>query len=97
MRDLTSVKRAVKETLTRQFSHVRVSDVGVCQTTDPDGGEVLRIDVIFDGTSKNLDAKKLAGFVGHLQARLEQMHETALPLVYFISRAELGRNRRASA
>jgi hypothetical protein len=39
MRDLTWVKRAVKETLTRQFSHVRASDVGVRETTDPDGGK----------------------------------------------------------
>ena len=95
MRDLASVKRAVKETLTRQFSHVRVSDVRVRE--DSDGGEVLRIEVIFDGTSRDLDAKKLAGFIGHLQPRLEQMHETALPLVYFISSAELSRNKRASA
>jgi len=95
MRDLASVKRAVKETLTRQFS--RVSDVQVREDTDSDGGEVLRIEVIFDGTSRDLDAKKLAGFIGHLQPRLEQMHETALPLVYFISSAELSRNKRASA
>jgi hypothetical protein len=47
----------VKETLTRQFSHVRVSDVRVREDTDSDGGEVLRIDVIFDGTPKDLDAK----------------------------------------
>jgi hypothetical protein len=97
MRDLASVKRAVKETLTRQFSHIRVSDVRVREDPDSDGGEVLRIDVIFDGTPKDLDAKKLTGFIGRLQPRLEQMHETALPLVYFISRAELSRNKRASA
>ena len=97
MRNLASVKRAVKETLSRQFSHVRVSDVRVREDTDPDGDDVLRIDVIFDGTSRDLDAKKLAGFIGHLQPRLEQMHETALPLVYFISSAELSRNKRASA
>lgn len=97
MRNLASVKRAVKETLSRQFSHVRVSDVRVREDTDSDGDDVLRIEVIFDGTSRDLNAKKLAGFTGHLQPRLEQMHETALPLVYFISRAELSRNKRASA
>jgi hypothetical protein len=97
MRDLASVKRAVKETLSRQFGHVRISDVRVREDTDSDGDEVLRIDVIFDGSSRDLDAKKLAGFIGHLQPRLEQMHETALPLLYFISSAELSRDKRASA
>ena len=97
MRDLTSVKQVVNETFSRLFNDVRISDVRVREDTDFDGDDILRIDVIFEGTSKDLDAKKLAGFIGHLQPRLEQVHETALPLVSFISRAELNRNKRASA
>lgn len=97
MRDLASVKQAVKETFSRLFNHVHVSEVRIREDTDSDGDEVLRIDVIFDGTSNDLDPKKLAGFVGHLRPRLEQMQETALPLLYFISSAELNRNKRASA
>lgn len=97
MRDLASVKQAVKETFSRLFNHVHVSEVRIREDIDSDGDEVLRIDVIFDGTSNDLDPKKLAGFVAHLRPRLEQMQETALPLLYFISSAELNRNKRASA
>jgi hypothetical protein len=97
MRDLTSVKHAVNETFSRLFSHVRVSDVRVREDTDFDGDDILRIDVIYEGTYKDLDAKKLAGFIGHLQPKLEQIHESALPLLSFISRADFNRNKRASA
>jgi hypothetical protein len=58
MRDLTSVKQAVNETFSRLFSHVRVTDVRVREDNDFDGDDILRIDVIYEGTYKDLDAKK---------------------------------------
>lgn len=88
---------AVNETFSRLFNHVRVSDVRVREDTDFDGDDLLRIDVIFEGTSKDPDAKKLAGFIRRLRPRLEQIHEPALPLLSFISRAEYNRGKRASA
>jgi hypothetical protein len=97
MRDLTPVKQAVNETFSRLFSHVRVCDVRVREDTDFDGEDILRIDVIYEGTYKDLDAKKLAGFIRHLRPRMEQIHEPALPLLSFISRADFYRNKRASA
>jgi hypothetical protein len=97
MRNLASVKQAVNETFSRLFSHVRVTDVRVREDTDFDGDDILRIDVIYEGTYKDLDAKKLAGFTGHLQPRLQEIHEPALPLLSFISRADFNRNKRASA
>lgn len=64
MRDLTPVKQAVSETFSLLFSHVRINDVRVREDIDFDGGDILRIDVIYDGTVKDLDAKKLAGLPG---------------------------------
>jgi hypothetical protein len=97
MRDLTPVKQAASETFSHLFSHVRICDVRVREDTDFDGEDILRIDVIYDGTVKDLDAKKLVGFIGLLQPKLEQLHEPALPLLSFISRADFYRNKRASA
>jgi hypothetical protein len=97
MRDLTSVKQAVSETFSHLFSHVRVCEVRVREDTDFDGEDILRIDVIYDGTVKDLDGKKLAGFTGLLEPKLEQIHEPALPLLSFISRADFYRNKRAPA
>jgi hypothetical protein len=97
MRDFTAVKQAASETFSFLFSHVRVCDVRVREDTDFDGEDILRIDVIYDGTVKDLDGKKLAGFIGHLRPKLKQIHEPALPLLSFISRADFYRNKRASA
>jgi hypothetical protein len=69
MRDLTPVKQAVNETFSRLFSHVRVCDVQVREDTDFDGEDILRIDVIYEGVAKDLDGKKLAGFIRHLRPR----------------------------
>jgi hypothetical protein len=97
MRDLTPIKQAVSETFSRLFSHVPVCDVRVREDTDFDGEDILRIDVIYEGTFKDLDGKKLAGFIGLLRPRMKQIHEPALPLLSFISRADFYRNKRASA
>jgi hypothetical protein len=60
----------VSETFSHLFSHVRICEVRVREDTDFDGGDILRIDVIYDGTVKDLDGKKLAGFIRHLRPGL---------------------------
>jgi hypothetical protein len=57
MRDLTPVKQAVSETFSHLFSHVRICEVRIREDTDFDGEDILRIDVIYDGTVKDLDGK----------------------------------------
>ena len=96
MRNLTSVKNAVKATLSQHFDHLRILDVKIAEDVDADGDEFLRIDVIFEGESKDLDARKLSEIVRHLRPRLDKIHESALPLLSFISKADLDRSRRAS-
>jgi hypothetical protein len=46
---------------------------------------------------KDLDARKLSGAIRHLRPKLDAIQESALPLLSFISKADLTRNRRASA
>jgi hypothetical protein len=94
VRDLTPIKRIVAQTLRRDFDHIRIIDVEVHEGVDSDGDEVLRINVIFEGTPRDLDAKKLSGAVRHLRPKLDKIHP-ALPLLSFISKAD--RDRRASA
>lgn len=94
MRNLPSIKRIVTQTLRRDFDHIRIIDVEVHEGVDADGDEVLRINVIFEGTPRDLDAKKLSGAIRHLRPKLDKIHP-ALPLLSFISKAD--RDRRASA
>jgi hypothetical protein len=95
MRKLASIKRIVTQTLRRDFDHIRILDVEIQEDVDSDGEDVLRINVIFEGTPKDLDAKKLSGAVRHLRPKLDKIHESAFPLLSFISKAD--RDTRASA
>jgi hypothetical protein len=95
VRNLSLIKRIVTQTLRREFDRVRILDVEIHEDVDFDGEDVLRINVIFAGTPKDLNAKKLSGAVRHLRPKLDKIHESAFPLLSFISKAD--RDRRASA
>jgi hypothetical protein len=95
MRNLASIKRIVAQTLRRDFERIRILDVEIQEDVDFDGEDVLRINVIFEGTSKDLNAKKLSGAVRLLRPKLDKIHESAFPLLSFISKAD--HDKRASA
>jgi len=92
---IDSIKRIVTETLKRDFDRIRILNIEIHEDVDSDGDDVLRIDVIFQGAPQNLNAKKLSGVVRHLRPKLDEIHESAFPLLSFISKAD--RDRRASA
>jgi hypothetical protein len=96
MRDVTSVKQAVNETFSRLFSHVRVSDVRVREDTDFDGDDILRIDVIYEGTTR-IWAQKTSRIYRAFAAEARANTRTRAALLSFISRADFNRNKRASA
>ena len=87
---LGDIKRVVKDTLSADFESVRILDVSVHSDLDTDGDEILRIEVLFDGKPKDIDARKVAGAVRQLRPRLSEISE-AFPLLSFISRSDLGR------
>lgn len=90
MRDMAQVRTVIGETLSRDFQNVRIIDVRVHADKDADGDEILRVEVIFDGTPKDLDARKVSGVIRHLRPRLSAIQESAFPLLSFISNREVG-------
>jgi hypothetical protein len=54
MRNLESIRKAVTETLSNQFNGIRILEVRVHEDVDSGEDDVLRIDVIFEGASKDL-------------------------------------------
>jgi hypothetical protein len=94
MHKLESIKKIVTETLRAQFNRIKILDVQVHEDVDLDGDEVLRIDVVFEG---HLDPRKLSGVIRYLRPKLDEVHESAFPLLSFISSAEAHtRGKRAS-
>lgn len=95
-RDIAAVRKMVKDTLSADFESVRIIEVEVTDDFDSDGDEVLRIDVVFEGRPRDLDARVMSGAVRQLRPKLEKMHELAFPLLSFISQADARRRRVAA-
>lgn len=96
MRDMQHIARAVKDTLSCDFGRV-IADVRVQDEVGWDGDALLRVDVVFEGTHEDIDARRLNGAVRNVRLRLRDMKEDAFPLFSFISKGDWGAERRKSA
>lgn len=94
MQNSKRIEKAVKETLSSHFDHIHILDINIRKDVDADGDDVLRIDVVFEGSPKDLDVAKLTGTVRKLRPKLDKIEESAFPLLSFISAADY--NARAS-
>ncbi len=90
------VLAAVKD-LFSAFAGVRVINVDVADDTDADGNAILRINVVFEGDPNKIDARRLSGVVRELRPKLEEIDETAFPLLSFIEKSDMRTRKRASA
>jgi hypothetical protein len=94
MRDLVKIAKVVRDTLALDFEAARILDVRVREDFDFDGSEILRVDVLFEGTPKDLDAKKVSGTVRLVRPKLmKEANERAFPLFSFISKGDVGAER----
>ena len=90
-RSIQKIKQIVAQTLSRDFNRVQISDIRVHKELDQDGEEVLRIDVVFNGERKDVDARKLSGAVRQIRPKLQAIGEGAFPLFSFISSGDMRR------
>jgi hypothetical protein len=96
VRNFDSIKEVVAETFSAHLK-VRILDVRVEDDLDSDGGDVLRIRVIFDGQPEDLDGRKLSSAIRLLRPKLEEIDEPALPLLSFISNTDAHNRRKRAA
>lgn len=82
------IETLVKDILERQVRANLI--VHVKEDTDSDGDEILKINVIFEGASQDLDVEKLTAAMRDLRQKLRHTinGEIAFPLFSFISKAD---------
>jgi hypothetical protein len=95
-RDFEKVKAVLADFLHGQFKRIRILEINVHDDMDTSGDEILVINIIFEGSPDDVDPKKLAGIERLLRPKLDEIQETAFPLVSFISKTDIESNRRAS-
>jgi hypothetical protein len=95
--EMDKIAKVVKATLAADFGKVKILKVKVEKALDSDGQEILRIYVIFEGESKDLDAGAVSGAVRHIRPKLSKMGFDEFPLFSFIADSDVGAGKLASA
>ena len=93
MTSLNEIAHIIRATIENDFAGVRILDVNVTREEDADGEETLRVEVIFEGPRKDLNARRLSGVVRHVRPRLNEIGEHAFPLFSFISKGDAAGGR----
>jgi hypothetical protein len=97
MTDIAKIEGALLDTLSREFPKVHILRVSVREESDWSDGDVLRIDVVFEGDSADINARKLASIVRHVRPQLTELGEFGFPLFSFIAKSDVGSRKRAPA
>lgn len=87
--EISEIEQVVRDTLSADFASVRIVDVIVLDRSEEDG-ETLKIEVVFEGTSRDLDARSVSGAVRHVRPKLAAIGEYAFPLFSFVSKGDAG-------
>lgn len=85
---ITKIEKIVRDSLSGHFDHIRILKIDVQKDVNADGDKVLRIFVVFEGSPRDLDISKLTGTVRRLRPKLDEIDESALPLLSFVSKAD---------
>jgi hypothetical protein len=83
-----AIAKAIMDILKTDFTDVDIVTVRILDRVDDSDGTTLKIQVVFDGASKNLDARKVSGAVRHVRPKLFDMGEDAFPVFSFISKGD---------
>lgn len=86
--DADKVAETVANTLGPGFENIKILTVNVSPGTDPDGNNLLRIEIVFDGTLKRADARHMASAVRRLRPALEEIDIDLFPLLSFVSKLD---------
>lgn len=89
---INQIAKVVRDTLRSDFDDVKILDVKVSNDNETDD-EILRIEVIFKGTLKDINTRRLSGVVRHVRPKLTDIGEKAFPLFSFISEGDVGTRR----
>ncbi|QYO75332.1 hypothetical protein [Devosia salina] len=91
------LQKIIEDTITKDFDNIKILSVNVARDVDFEGDEVLKIEVVFEGTRKDIDARKVSGAVRHVRPHLSAIGEMAFPLLSFVANSDRGRTELAPA
>jgi hypothetical protein len=85
-----TINEVVRKVLAEEFKKIEILEVRVSHDLDGDGDKILRLNIIFEGSPKDVDSRKLLSLVRYMIPKLEEIDEDAFPLISFISAFDAG-------
>ena len=91
MTDTESIKEAIESVVKTRFEEGQIVSVSVQPDVDADGEDILRVRIVFNANRPTLDAELASSLIRHLRLKIEEIGETAFPIMSFVSKADIGK------
>jgi len=91
--EIDQVKKIVRKTFEQDFANVEIDRIITEEDVTFDGDPMIRIDVVYAGSVKDMDASKIPGFFSHVMDALEGAGQKAFPLFSFITKGDYAHGR----
>ncbi len=85
LHDYQAIKRIVEDVVSHDVTALRVVSVRVRPQQLEDDPNLLDIMVILNGERSKSSTRQLIGAVGNIRTKLEEIGETAFPVLSFVS------------
>ncbi len=95
--DNQAIRDVVERVLKERFDDVEIESIEVESDYDDDGDRILRVQVVFDGTRKKLDAHKTSSVLRYMRPKLEEIDEFAFPVISYIAASDLRKSKAATS
>ncbi|MCB1429476.1 MAG: hypothetical protein KDJ48_08995 [Nitratireductor sp.] len=82
---LDKIRNDILGELQLKFENVRITEVNLAPDVDYEGDEILRIEVIFEGTPRDIDPGLLTRAARSIRPKLLESDLFAFPLMTFTS------------
>lgn len=94
---MEKLRDIVLDVLRERFDDVAIENIDIQRDRDEDGNDILRVQVVFDGNTKRLDARKASSVQRYMRPRLAEIQETAFPVMSYISKSDYRKHKAAAA
>ena len=82
------VENAIRAFLADTFKDLKVTELSLRHDHDYDGDAVLHIQVVYLGSAKSIDTKKVVRLARLIEPKLLAIGESAYPLFSFVSKRD---------
>jgi hypothetical protein len=81
-----TIEAVIRRLLETKFEHVIIRSVRV--QDDEEDVNLLRVEVVFDSDAKDMDGKRVSGFLRSLRPALSAEREDRFPVISFMSQSD---------